>query len=51
MNMQSTGDENELLNSDDDSILDESKIMTPMLKAFLDEVIIEIVFKRLIIEL
>ena len=37
MDMQSTGDDNELLNSDDDSILDESKIMTPKLKAFLDE--------------
>ena len=37
MDMQSTGDDNELLNSDDDSIIDESKIMTPKLKAFLDE--------------
>ena len=37
MNMQSTGDDNELLNSDDDSIIDESKIMTPKLKAFQDE--------------
>ena len=36
MNIQSTGDDNELLNSDD-SILDESKIMTQKLKAFLDE--------------
>ena len=37
MDMQSTGDDNELLNSDDDSILDDSEIMTPKLKAFLEE--------------
>ena len=35
MDMQSTGDDNELLNSDDDSIIDE--IMIPKLEAILDE--------------